>query len=163
YQWGEGPQLGLPGNGYAQAVMTYANPPYGAEITYRLASAAPGQVRLVISNVAGDTLASLNGPGAPGVHNVTWNFQETQRRTAAELSPSQRRDSILLHTRAPEVLDSLTKAGYDTAAIRQVRAQVNVLANPGGAAALGGRGGRGGGGGGGGRGGAGGQACEHPT
>ena len=42
YQWGEGPQLGLPGNGYGQAVMTYANPPYGADIVYRLALGGVG-------------------------------------------------------------------------------------------------------------------------
>jgi hypothetical protein len=162
YQWGEGPQPGLPGNGYAQAVMTYANPPYGTTITYRLASAASGPVRLIVSDAAGDTLANLNGPSTAGVHNVTWNYgMIAPRRATAELSPSQRRDSILLHTRAPQVLDSLQKAGYDTAAIRQVRAQVNFVLNPP-AAGLGGRGG-GGGGGGGGRGGGGGQACEHPT
>ncbi len=163
YQWGEGPQLNLPGNGFAQAVMTYANPPFGADIVYRLAANAGGNVRLIVSDVAGDTLATLNGPGSAGVHHVDWNFQETRpRAAAAELSPSQRRDSILLHARAPQVLDSLQKAGFDTAAIRQVRAQVGILSNPGGLAAGGGRGGRGGGGGGG-RGGAGGQACEHPT
>src|SRR3954454_3017149 len=72
YQWGEGPQPGLPGNGYAQAVMTYANPPYGADIVYRLATAAPGPVRLIVSNAAGDTLASLNGPATVGVHHVNW-------------------------------------------------------------------------------------------
>ncbi len=159
YQWGEGPQLNLPGNGFAQAEMTYANPPFGADIVYRLAANAPGNVRLVISDVAGDTLATINGQGGAGVHHATWNFQETRPRVAAELSPSQRRDSILLHARAPQVLDSLQKAGYDTAAIRTVRQQVSVLTNPQQAAGLfaGGRGG------GGGRGGAGGQACEHPT
>ncbi len=160
YQWGEGPQLNLPGNGYGQSDMTYANPPYGADIVYRLASSAGSNVHLIVSNVEGDTLATLNGPGGAGTHHVTWNFAQAPRRAAAvELSPSQRRDSILLHVRAPMVLDSLTKAGYDTAAIRQARAQVNAVANPqqAGAAAFGGRGG------GGGRGGAGGQACEHPT
>ena len=158
YQWGEGPHTNLPGNGYGQAVMTYANPPYGADIVYRLASAASGGARLIISNVAGDTLASLTGPGGAGVHHVLWNFQQNAPRTAApEQSPSQRRDSILLRVRAPAVLDSLTRAGYDTAAIRTVRAQVAQMVNPN---AGGGRGGRGGGGG---RGGAGGQACEHPT
>jgi len=156
YQWGEGPQPALPGNGYGQAIMTFANPPFGADIVYRLGSAASGPVRLIVSNVAGDTIATLNGPSSAGVHRVTWNFQEAARRRAAELSPSQRRDSILLHTRAPAVLDSLTKANYDTAAIRAVRAQVNLLSRPGGVPAFGGRGG-------GGRGGAGGQACEHPT
>ncbi|HEX3868706.1 MAG TPA: hypothetical protein VHV78_18220, partial [Gemmatimonadaceae bacterium] len=159
YQWGEGPEPGLPGNGWGQAIMTYANPPYGADIVYRLASAASGSVRLVVSDAGGDTLANLNGPGAVGLHHVTWNFQIAPQRAAArpELSPSQRRDSILLHVRAPQVLDSLQKAGFDSAAVRQVRAQVNALSNP----PAGGFGGRGGGGGG--RGGAGGQPCEHPT
>jgi hypothetical protein len=158
YQWGEPPQLNLPGNGYAQAEMTYTSPPFGADIVYRLGAAASGTVQLVISDVAGDTLAKLNGPGAAGVHHVSWNFQSARPRTAAELSPSQRRDSILLHARAPMVLDSLQKAGYDTAAIRIVRGQVNFLSNPQALANAAG-GGRGGGG----RGGAGGQACEHPT
>jgi hypothetical protein len=138
--------------------MTYANPPFGADIVYRLGAAASGTVQLVISDVAGDTLAKLNGPGAAGVHRVNWNFQSARPRTVAELSPSQRRDSILLHARAPMVLDSLQKAGYDTAAVRTVRAQVNFLSNP--QALANAQGGRGGGGG---RGGAGGQACEHPT
>jgi hypothetical protein len=136
--------------------MTFANPPYGAEIVYRLAANAPGTVRLVVSNAAGDTLANLMGPGGAGVHSVNWNFQSAVRRTRAELSPSQKRDSILLHVRAPAVLDSLARAGYDTAAIRTVRTQVAQIVNPN-PNAGGGRGGRGG------RGGQGGQACEHPT
>jgi photosystem II stability/assembly factor-like uncharacterized protein len=158
FQWGEGPQAGLPGNGYGQAVMTFANPSYGADIVYRLASASAGGARLIVSDAAGDTLANLTGPSTAGVHRVEWNFQTVARREATEQTPSQRRDSILLHERAPALLDSLTKAGYDTAAIRTVRAQVAQMLNPNPAAAFGGRGGRGGG-----RGGAGGQACDHPT
>ena len=158
YQWGEAPQTNLPGNGYGQSEITFGNPPYGADIVYRLASSASGNVRLTVTDAGGETLASLNGPGSAGVHHVTWNFQEERPRVAAELSPSQRRDSILLHTRAPMVLDSLQKAGYDTAAIARVRGQIRVLSNP--QAALG-RGGRGGGGGG--RGGGGAPSCEHPT
>src|SRR6185312_13447495 len=97
------------------------------------------------------------GPGSVGTNHVTRNFQEiAPRRAAPELSPSQRRDSILLHVRAPQVLDSLAKAKYDTAALRVVRGQIAQIENP----PVAGRGGRGGGGGGG-RG-AGGQACEHP-
>ena len=68
-------------------------------------------------------------------------------------------DSILLRVRAPQVLDSLQRANYDTAAIRTVRTQVNFLTNPNAAAQ--GVGGRGGGGGG--RGAGGGQDCYHPT
>ncbi|HWH52750.1 MAG TPA: hypothetical protein VN651_14470 [Gemmatimonadaceae bacterium] len=158
YQWGEAPQTNFPGNGYGQSEITFANPPYGADIVYRLASSASGNARLTVTDAGGETLATLNGPGTAGVHHVTWNFQEERPRVAAELSPSQRRDSILLHTRAPMVLDSLQKAGYDTAAIARVRGQIRVLNNP--QAALG-RGGRGGGGGG--RGGGGAPSCEHPT
>ena len=154
YQWGEGPQLNLPGNGYGQSDMTYANPPFGADIVYRLGSNASGPVKLVVSDAAGDALATLTGPGSPGVHRVDWNFQETRRPAAVELSPSQRRDSILLHTRAPMVLDSLRRVGYDTTAINTVRRQVAYLENP--QQAGGGRGGRGGGRG------AGNQGCDHP-
>jgi len=154
YQWGEGPQLALPGNGYGQSEMTYANPPYGADIVYRLGSGAPSNVKLIVSDIAGDTLASLNGPGGAGVHHVSWNFQSTPKKTNAPLSPSQHRDSVLLAVRAPMVLDSLQRAGYDTASIRVARAQVNFLVHPP-AAGAGGRGGRGGA--------AGGQNCEHPT
>jgi hypothetical protein len=162
YQWGEAPQNNLPGNGFGQSEMTFASPAYGADFVYRLANTASGNVRLVVSDVSGDTIANLTGPGAAGVHHVTWNYaMAAPHRGAAELSPSQRRDSILLAARAPMVLDSLQKAGYDTAAINRVRRQVTVMRNPNAALALGGRGG--GGGGGGGRGGAGGQACEHPT
>ncbi len=109
YQWGEAPQTNMPGNGYGQAEMTYANPPYGADIVYRLTSAASGGVRLTVSDASGETLATLNGPGTAGTHHVNWGFQEERPRTAAELSPSQRRDSILLHVRAPQVLDSLQR------------------------------------------------------
>ncbi len=162
FQWGEGPAPNLPGNGYAQAVWTAAVPPFGADIAYRIGSNAPGgSVRLVVSNVAGDTSTALTGPGTAGIHHVAWNFQLTQPRVVAERTPSQRRDSILLNVRGPMVLDSLQRAGYDTAALRIARAQLNAARNPqAAAAALGGRGG--GGGGGGGRGGGGGQACEHP-
>ena len=156
YQWGEGPQPALPDNGYGQAVMTFANPPYGADIVYRLGSASSSGARIIVSDASGDTVANLSGPGSVGTNHVAWNFQEIARpRAAAELSPSQRRDSILLHVRAPQVLDSLTKAKYDTTALRVVRGQIAAIENPPAA----GRGGRGGGGG---RG-AGGQACEHPT
>jgi photosystem II stability/assembly factor-like uncharacterized protein len=161
YQWGEGPQYGMPGNGVGQQMMTFASPAYGADISYRVATGSTTPVRVLVTNVAGDTVATLQGPGAVGVQHVTWNFQQvaSRRNSAAnELSPSQRRDSILLHTRAPQVLDSLAKAGFDSTAIRTVRAQVLAMTTP--PAAGNAQAGRGGGGG---RGGAGGQACDHPT
>ncbi|HEX7020741.1 MAG TPA: hypothetical protein VF159_12050 [Gemmatimonadaceae bacterium] len=156
FQWGEAPQLNLPGNGYGQAQWAAANPPYGADIVYRLPADAPrGPVHLVVSNVAGDTSATINGPGGPGIHHATWNFQLLRPRAATEQSPAQKRDSILLRVRAPMVLDSLAKAGYDTAAVSRVRRQVNFLINPRTPPAGGGFGGRGGA--------AGGQPCEHPA
>src|SRR6185312_17387831 len=88
YQWGEAPQTNLPGNGYGQSEITFGNPPYGADIVYRLASSASGNVRLTVTDAGGETLASLNGPGSAGVHHV-------------RVRAPQRRDSILLHTRAP--------------------------------------------------------------
>ena len=126
YQWGEGPQLNLPGNGFAQAEMTYANPPFGADIVYRLAANAPGNVRLVdLRRERAIRSRSINGPGGAGrAPRRRGTSRCSVRATVAELSPSQRRDSILLRARAPQVLDSLQKAGYDTAAIRTVRQQV---------------------------------------
>ena len=159
YQWGEAPQTNLPGNGYGQSEMTYVSPPYGADMVYRLASATADSVHLIVSNAAGDTLANLRGPSSAGVHHITWNYQQARGRATTPLTPSQRRDSILLRARAPMVLDSLQRAGYDTTAVNRVRAQVKYLSNPPAGGTLGGRGG----GGGGGRGGAGGQACDHPT
>jgi photosystem II stability/assembly factor-like uncharacterized protein len=154
-QYGEGPTLSSTGNGNAQMYFSVPSPPYGAELSYRLGAGSSGGVRLHISDVGGDTIATLNGPGGAGVHTVFWNYQGTHRvvPVVAMLSPSERRDSILKAVRAPMVLDSLTKAGFDPAAVSRVR---QLLA--GGGAPGGGRGGRGGGGGGG----RGAASCDHP-
>jgi photosystem II stability/assembly factor-like uncharacterized protein len=153
FQWGEGPTLYASGNGNAQGFFQVPSPPYGAEISYRLTQFSPaGPVRIVVSSVNGDTLATLTGAGGAGVHSATWNFQG-RRPVAAELSPSDRRDSILRVVRGPTVLDSLSKAGYDSVAMARVRQLLMAMAAGPNAAALGGRGG------GGGRGNAG---CERP-
>ena len=154
YQWGEGPARMASGNGNAQAFFATPSPPYGAEIFYRLGANAPSSVRVTVSDASGEELATLNGTGGTGLRSVSWNYRSTARpaATPAALSPSEKRDSILKATRGPAVLDSLTKAGYDSAAI----ARVKQLLNP---PAGGGSGGRFGGGGGGGRGAVG---CERP-
>jgi hypothetical protein len=157
-QYGEGPTLSSTGNGNAQQYFSVPSPAYGAEISYRLGAGAPsGSVRILVSDARGDTIATLNGSGTPGVHTVVWNFQGARRVASVEvtLSASERRDSILKAVRAPAVLDSLKKAGFDTAAI----ARVNTLL-AGGAPVAGGR--AGGGGGGGGGGGRGAVNCDHP-
>jgi photosystem II stability/assembly factor-like uncharacterized protein len=151
-QYGQGPTLSSTGNGNAQQFFEVPSPPYGAEISYRLGSASGSGVKLYVSDVAGDTIATLNGPGSAGTHTVVWNYQGARRvaPVVEMLSPSERRDSILKAVRAPMVLDSLTKAKFDEAAVSRVRQLLAGRVAP----APGGRGG-----GGGGRGAA---TCDHP-
>ncbi len=161
FQWGEGPTLGLPGNGWGQAPLVIPAPAYGATIAYRLRDSVSGPVRVTVTDAAGTQLYTTTGPSRRGVHTVQWAFQGAPA-ARRDLSPAEKRDSILLRTRAPAVLDSLVKAGYDSVAIAFVRRQVTVATAPPQAGGLGGRGGGGGGGGGGGRGGAQ-PGCEHPV
>ena len=153
YQWGEGPMLGLPDNGWGQAPLVIPAPPYGASISYRLRDSVTGPVKVAVSDAAGTQWYSATGPSSRGMHSVTWAFQNAAAARPA-LTPSARRDSILLRNRAPLVLDSLQKVGYDSAALASVRRIVNVSNR---APAPGGGFGRGGGGGG-----ANPEGCEHP-
>ena len=87
------------------------SPTYGADIWYRLASGTPRtQTKIVISDVSGDTIATVNGPGGPGLHKATWDFRGKTPKAAA-LSPSEVRDSIVQARRVVVVADSLEKAG----------------------------------------------------
>ena len=157
------------GNAEGHSTFETVNPPYGAAISYRLPGApADGAVRVTIANSEGQQIAALQGPSTPGLHTVTWNYQIPAAPPAPRaMTASMRRDSILREVRAPVVLDSLRRAGYDTVAIRRAS---DVLASVqfGGGAGGRGRGGRGGGGGGGGRGGGRGggggplATCERP-
>jgi photosystem II stability/assembly factor-like uncharacterized protein len=166
YQWSEPPTLGIPGNGHGQHPLTIPSPPYGATLTYRVAAGVSGSAQIAVSDASGETIFQTTGPASAGVHNVVWPFSVT-RATPAQpttLSPSQRRDSILLNARAPHVLDSLQRAGYDTAAVGAVRRQVDALRSGQAPPQAGGRGGAGGGGGGRGFGGPPGvyATCHHP-
>lgn len=155
FQWGEAPVPASTGNGNAQMFFTTPNPQYGANITYRIAQGATGQARISIVNAIGDTVSSLTGPASAGLHTVTWSYAMTAPPAPpAALSPSEKRDSILKAVRAPQVLDSLAKAGYDTTALSLARQILNPPSAAGGAF------GRGGFGGGGGRGGSG--SCHIP-
>ncbi len=157
FQWGEGPTLSSTGNGNAQAFFATQNPAYGASISYRVTTASTQSARITIMDAAGDTVQSLVGPGAAGLHTVTWNYgRQVRPAPRGPLSPSEKRDSILRAVRGPQVLDSLAKAKYDSAALAQAKLLLNPPTFGGGP----GFGGRGGGGGGGGRGGQG--ACERP-
>jgi photosystem II stability/assembly factor-like uncharacterized protein len=116
-QWGEAP---VEGQSVGQMYFQAQSAPYGASILYRLASKVEGQVKVEISDVRGDVIRSLNGPGLAGLHRVTWDFRG-KAPAAAALSPSQKRDSIIAARRADVVFDSLGKAGLDTAALGRFR------------------------------------------
>ncbi len=146
FQWGEGPTLSASGNGNAQAFFSIPSPQYGAAISYRLGASVPaGPVRIAISGVQGDTIATIQGAGGPGIHTAIWNFQGRHPVSAATapLSASERRDSILRVVRAPIVLDSLRKAAYDTTAVARARELIAAVTAPP-SGERGGRGGRGG-------------------
>ncbi|MBL0170395.1 MAG: hypothetical protein IPP90_06605 [Gemmatimonadaceae bacterium] len=154
FQWGEAPTLGASGNGNAQAFFATPNPAYGASLSYRVTGTGGPTARISVVDAQGDTLQSLTGPGTPGLHTVTWSYGITPRpQPRAPLSASEKRDSILRAVRGPVVLDSLTKAKYDSAALVQAKALLNQSGPPAG-------GFPGAGGGGGGRGA--GAACERP-
>lgn len=96
------------------------SPQYGAEISYRLTTRGNGPVRVVIQDVSGDTIRTLNGPSGAGVHKVVWDFRG-KAAPQPPLSPAGKRDSILAVRRADFVFDSLGKAGLDTAALGRFR------------------------------------------
>lgn len=124
YQYGQGPAMGASANGMAQGAYEAPSPQYGARISYKLAKKVDGQVTLAITDVAGDTVATLRGPGAAGLHTVTWNFQSSVQEPAPPKSPSEVRDSIQQARRNVQVIDSLETAGMDKAVIKQLREAV---------------------------------------
>lgn len=129
YQWTEPPARG---NTEGQAAFEVGNPPYGAPITYRLASPVEGQVLIGISNAMGETLATISGPGTTGLHTVVWDYQiPPAPEPPPPLSPSIRRDSILAVQRAPMVFDSLIRAGWDTVDVQRVRELIAPIASGG--------------------------------
>jgi hypothetical protein len=147
-QWSEASPRG---NAEGHGTFEVQNPPYGASLTYRLATpASDGGVRLVITDASGDTVGTMRGPGGAGLHTVTWNYLRPATPRPPVMTASMRRDSVLRAARAPHVFDSLTKAGFDTVAIGRAREllagpQAGVRGTP---VGRGGGGGRGAGGGG---------------
>jgi hypothetical protein len=88
------------------------NPPYGAMLTYRLTAgnARRDTTRIVVTDVKGDVVRTLTGPGGPGVHRVTWDLRATPR----PLGPAGIRDSINAARIRSQREDSLRAAGRDT-------------------------------------------------
>jgi hypothetical protein len=125
-------------------------PPYGAVITYHVAGSAPAtateaesngdggsprgadttksdtsksaeRARVVITNIKGDTVRALTGPGGPGFHHVVWDL----RGPADTLGPAARRDSLANAQREEQRLDSLKAATG-----RDVRAELERAKRP---------------------------------
>ena len=161
YDYGEGPNLGESFYGIGHKTFQSPSPPHGAEISYRIgAGAAPsasgdqgGQggrggrgggpsASILISGVAGDTVAVVNGPATPGLHKVYWNFRGRAVPTRVALGPSQVRDSTNMARRINAVFDSIGRAG--TVPQASLDRMKNALL----AGNIGAGGGRGGGGGG---------------
>jgi len=108
YEFGEPT---VEGQDMGQFVFEAPSPAYGADIWYRLASGTPrGQTKITISDVTGDTIATVNGPASAGLHKVTWDFRG-KAPAAVALSPSEKRDSVVQARRMAFVADSLEKAG----------------------------------------------------
>lgn len=87
------------------------NPGAGAVISYRLASGSRGAgAKIVVTDVGGDTVTTLDGPGTAGLHHVTWDLRGSPP-AAEPLTPAGVRDSILAARKVVQVLDSLATAG----------------------------------------------------
>src|SRR5204862_157434 len=100
------------------------SPPYGADIVYRLATGSSdrrARTSIVIRDVRGDTVRTVQGPAGPGLHRVIWNFQGRTPPPVA-LSPSQKRDSAWLVQRIDVVFDSLAKNGGNAQQLDPIKA-----------------------------------------
>jgi hypothetical protein len=105
FQWGE---RAFDGQSNGQKWFSAPSPQLGAEITYRLAQRAQGPARVVVQDVSGDTLATLNGSANSGLNRVTWNYRG-KAPPSPRLSPAGVRDSIRNIQMAMRALDSLEK------------------------------------------------------
>ncbi|MDP9203812.1 MAG: hypothetical protein M3P26_18055, partial [Gemmatimonadota bacterium] len=111
YQYSQANTQNFPGNKYFLA----PNPPFGAELVYRLTSgnAQRDTTRILVTNVRGDTLRTINGPGGPGLHRVSWDLRTRPR----PLGPAALRDSIIAARVRRQREDSVRAArGTDTTA-----------------------------------------------
>ena len=104
-------QAVVEGQAVGHKIFEAPSPAYGADLWYRLTGGSrTDRTTLVISDVSGDTIRTLTGPGGPGLHKVTWDFRGKAPRTPP-LSPAGIRDSVVQARRTAFVLDSLEKAG----------------------------------------------------
>jgi hypothetical protein len=116
YQYSQSNTQNFTGNKYFLA----ANPTFGAELVYRLTSGnARDTARIVVTNVRGDTIRTINGPGGTGLHRTYWDLRTRPR----PLGPAALRDSINAARVRRQRDDSLRAArGADTAAVSDTTA-----------------------------------------
>ena len=107
FQWGE---RAFDGQSVGQKLFEAQSPQYGAEIVYRVTQPVQGQVKVIVQDVRGDTLATLNGPGRAGIQRVIWNYRGKAPPSIA-LSPAGVRDSIANARKLGALLDSVEKEG----------------------------------------------------
>lgn len=122
--------LPVGGEDHGQGTFQAQSPPEGAELVYWIASAATAAQRvrpqLIVLNDKGDTLKTLNGISARGLHRAYWDLRK-RRDTPKPLSPAEKRDSVLTDRRIAAVSDSLIKAGTEKAHVDQLVAQFRRL------------------------------------
>jgi hypothetical protein len=108
YQYSQANTQNFTGNKYFLA----PNPTYGAELVYRVTTGAPRDTaRIVVTNIRGDTVRTLNGPAGVGLHRAYWDLRGRPRA----LGPAGVRDSIIAARVRRQRDDSLRAArGTDT-------------------------------------------------
>ncbi|HEX7020742.1 MAG TPA: hypothetical protein VF159_12055 [Gemmatimonadaceae bacterium] len=126
YGYGQAPAMGQGSNGEGQKVFAAPSPAYGALISYRVpGTASVGPVKMVVTDANGDTISTINGSGAPGLHSVTWNLRGSRRPTTiAALTRSEVRDSVVFSRRMQTVFDSLGKAGWNPMLLNGVKSML---------------------------------------
>jgi photosystem II stability/assembly factor-like uncharacterized protein len=113
YAFGESPGAEI---SEGQGTFSSRGAPFGAAIVYRLSGGTPKDtVKIVITNLKGDTMQTINGKGGPGMHQATWDLSAKPPKPKP-LTPAGRRDSLTSARKIDKVFDSLTAAGTATKA-----------------------------------------------
>lgn len=145
YQFG---QRSRGGESYGHAWFSRPTPGSSAAISYflseetaqRIAESAPEeqpegksandrpQVKIAITNAAGDTIRTLSGPAVAGINTVSWDLRT--KKPAPTMSPSKRAEAMRLGQRAMAVRDSLVAAGWNEMMVGRLTGLFTGETNP---------------------------------
>lgn len=64
---------------WGQSLFQASNPPFGASLNYFVREWTGEGVSIAISDSSGRSVASVSGPGTPGLHRVTWDLQPERK------------------------------------------------------------------------------------